>query len=273
MLWSKAAGAGGTAGGTAGGGWNISTATLLQSVSVPSVISGPSSLFFKPDGLAIYLCDTDFLKVVEFSLSTPWDISSLTSVYSLDVSNKEGNLRQVFFKPDGSVMYITGSASDSVHSYTLSTAWDISTALYWKPYSLSAQNSFPNGIFFKPDGTKMYTVNYLAHDMDEYTLSTAWDVGSAGFVRTFSLSGEGLYPRGLFFKPDGLVMYSMDTDGDVNQYTLSTAWDISTASFLQDFSVSGEETFPNGIFFKPDGTKMYVVGTGSDNINEYDVSA
>ena len=262
---------GGTLGGTEG--WNISTATLLQSATFASETTSPSGLFFKPDGSALYVCDADTSTVLEYSLSSAWDISSLTHVGSLYVGSKEPGVRQVFFKPDGLVMYITGSVSDAVHSYTLSTAWDVTTSLFWKSHGISAQNTFPNGLFFKPDGTKVYVVNYLAHDMDEYTLSTAWDVVTTSFDQTFSLSSEGLYPRGLFFKPDGLVLYAMDNDHDVNQYTLSSAWDISTASFLQAFSVSGEDTFPSGIFFKPDGTKMYVVGNSSDSIHEYDVSS
>ena len=272
MLWSKAAGAGGTLGG-GGEGWDISTATLLQSASISSQTGSPAGFFLKPDGLKLYLCDGSFSRVLEYSLASPWDISSLTYVDFLDVSGKESGLRGVSFKTDGVNVYVTGSTSDSVHAYTLSTAWDVSTAVFSKSRTLATENSFPHGLTFKPDGTKMYAVNYLAHDMDEYTLSSAWDIGTASFEHTFNLSSEGLYPRQVFFKPDGLVMYTMDNGQDVNQYTLSAAWDISTASFLQNFSVSGEDSFPNGLFFKPDGTKMYVVGSSSDNIYEYDVSS
>ena len=183
----------------------------------------------------------------------------------------------IFFKPDGSKMYVIGSSGDDVNEYDLSTAWDVTSASYLQNFSVSAQDTSPQGIFFKPDGTKMYVIGSTGDAVYSYTLSTAWDVSAASFdfptEGYFIVSTQEKSPTGIFFKPDGTKMYVLGSIGDdVNQYDLSTAWDITSASYLRNFSIAAQDTAPTGIFFKPDGTKMYVLGSIGDDVNEYDLS-
>jgi DNA-binding beta-propeller fold protein YncE len=107
----------------------------------------------------------------------------------------------------------------------------------------------------------MYIIGSSGDDVNEYNLATAWDISTASFLQTFSVSAQESNPTDVFFRDDGLKMYVIGSSGDdVNEYNLATAWDISTASFLQSFSVAAQETNPQGVFFKPDGLKMYVIG-------------
>jgi DNA-binding beta-propeller fold protein YncE len=265
--------------------WDISTASFLQRRSVAAQEIVPQGLFFKPDGLKMYVIGQVGDDVNEYDLSTAWDISTAVFLQSFSVAAQEINPQGLFFKPDGTKMYVVGASGDAVHEYDLSTAWDVSTASfvsigYWdistavflQSFSVAAQETLPTGIFFKPDGTKMYVVGSTGDDVNEYGLSTAWDISTSTFLQSFSVAAQETAPQGLFFKPDGLKMYVVGISGDdVNEYGLSTAWDISTSTFLQLFSVAAQETFPNGIFFKPNGTKMYVVGSNGDDVNEYDL--
>jgi sugar lactone lactonase YvrE len=171
-------------------------------------------------------------------------------------------------------MYVLGQAGDDINEYDLSTAWDITTASYVQNKSISAQDNTPTGIFFKPDGTKMFMIGQQNDNVSEYSLSVAWDVSTLSYVQNFSVTSQDGTPQSIFFKPDGTKMYMCGATTDTAyQYSLSTAWDVSTASYDSvSFSLSAQETGPNGIFFKPDGTKMYIVGTGGDDVNEYDLS-
>jgi DNA-binding beta-propeller fold protein YncE len=192
---------------------------------------------------------------------------------SFSVAAQDTAPTDVFFKPDGTKMYVTGYTGDAVNEYDLSTAWDVTSASYLQNFSVSAQETTPQGIFFKPDGTKMYVIGSTGDDVNEYDLSTAWDVTSASYLQNFSVASQETSPSGIFFKPDGTKMYVIGYAGDdVNEYDLSTAWDITTASYLQNFSVAAQETAPLGIFFKPDGAKMYVVGQSGQDVNEYNLS-
>ena len=68
-------------------------------------------------------------------------------------------------------MYVVGSDGDSVHEYDLSTPWDISTSVFLQSFSVTSQGLVPNGVFFKPDGVKMYVVGSGGDSVYEYDLS------------------------------------------------------------------------------------------------------
>jgi len=258
--------------------WDVSTASYVQAFSLGVQESSPQGIFFKTDGTKMYAVGFTGDDVNEYTLSTAWDISTASYSQVFYVGSQELLPTGVFFKPDGTKMYIVGANGDRVNEYTLSTAWDVSTASYSNNFSVSAQESYPSGVFFKPDGTKMYVVGASGQDVNEYNLSTAWAVSTASYVQNFSVSAQETIPEGVFFKPDGTKMYIIgDAGDDVNEYNLSTAWDISTASYFQNFSVAAQETSTRGMFFRSDGTKMYVVGASGGasgrNVNEYDLGS
>ena len=257
--------------------WDISTASYLQNFSVNAQETNPTGVFFKPDGLKMYVLGQLGLAVNEYDLSTAWDVSTASFTYPttdyFSVVAQEPTPTGLFFKPDGLKMYVIGVFGDDVNEYDLSTAWDISTAVFLQLKSIAAQETSPQDVFFKPDGLKMYVIGTVGDDVNEYDLSTAWDISTASYLQNFSVAAQETSPNGIFFKPDGLKMYIIGGTGDdVNEYDLSTAWDISTASYLQNFSVNAQETNPTGVFFKPDGLKMYVIGSTGDDVNEYDLS-
>jgi sugar lactone lactonase YvrE len=63
-------------------------------------------------------------------------------------------------------MVIVGTTNDTAYKYTLSTAWDISTASYdSESYFVNKQTS---GVAFGKDGTKMYVTDMDADSIWEY---------------------------------------------------------------------------------------------------------
>ena len=48
-------------------------------------------------------------------------------------------------------------------------------------------------------GMKMFIMGYDGNDVNEYTLSTAWDVSTASFVDSFSVASEEISPSGIAF--------------------------------------------------------------------------
>ena len=204
--------------------WDLSTATFSQSFSVSSQETGPSGIFFKPDGLKMYVIGTAGDDVNEYNLSVAWDVSTATFSQNFSVATEETVPRDIYFSPDGIKMYITGTVGDDVNEYTLSTAWDVSTATYVQNFSVSTQESVPLGIFFKSDGTKMYITGNASDSINEYTLSTAWNLSTATFSQSVNIGSQEAFPRGVFFSSDGIKMYVTGSSGDdVNEYTLDSA--------------------------------------------------
>ena len=258
--------------------WSIYTSTFVRTFSVNAQDTDPQDIYFSSDGTKMYILGYTGVDVNEYSLSTAWNISTATYVRLYNVSVGEANPTGLYFSPDGTKMYITGVSGDEVNEYSLSTAWNISTTTPVRVFSVSAQEIIPNGVFFKPDGTKMYVTGQSGDDVNEYSLSTAWNISTATFVRLFSVAAQTGAPQSVFFNDTGDTMYIVSTtNADMFEYDLSTPWDVSTASYnpvgnFGRFSVNAQDTVPTGIFFKPDGTKMYVLGLAGNDVNEYSLS-
>lgn len=231
---------------------------------------------FKTDGTKMFLAnDGGKDDIDEYSLSTAWDVSTAVFVQSKDIGSEETNVRAVTFKSDGTKMYIVGIGSDAVKEYTLSTAWDVSTASYSQDFSVSAKDTAPTGVFFRndggaDDGKQMYVIGVGSDSVHEYDLSTAWDVSTASFSQSFSVSSQDTAPEDVFFKSDGSIMYVVGEQGDdLNEYALSTSWDVSTASYSRSTSLKAQ---PKGVFFKSDGSRFFIVSNSHDAVYQYDLS-
>ena len=145
----------------------------------------------------------------------------------------------------------------------------------------------PQDVLFNTDGTKMFVLQNRSTDsnssglkndnedrVNEFSLSTAFDVTSAGSVVAFiKVKAQDTAPRGLAFNTDGTKMFVLgDQNNSVNEYTLN-AFDVSSASFVDSFSVNSQDGSPEGIAFNNDGTKMFVSGNANDGVYEYSLDA
>ena len=144
-----------------------------------------------------------------------WDISkAFYSGVTFSVSGQTSAPQSVFFKPDGTKMYVIGGPQDVINEYTLSTAWLVSTASYVQNFSVATEESSPRDAFFKPDGTKMYIVGDGGDEVNEYDLATAWNISTASHVQSFSVAAQETIPNALFFKPDGTKMFVLGSASD-----------------------------------------------------------
>ena len=251
--------------------FDLATATLdFKFFYVGTQSPTPNTPIFGDSGTKMYVLDAGNDTVFQYNLSTAWDVNTATyATKSFSVTSQEATPFGLFFKSDGLTFYAIGGTNDTVYQYTLTTAWDISTASYASlSFSIAAQELTPRALYFRPDGAKMYVIGQTGDDVNEYDLSTAWNVSTASFVRVSAVVGETL-PTGLWFKDDGAKMYvTGQTSDTVREFTLSTPWDVSTISFSQSLSIAGFDILPAGITFKDDGTVLYVVGTTADVVNQ-----
>ena len=147
-----------------------------------------------------------------------WDVTTSSLSASLSVTAQESSPQGMFFKPDGTKMYVTGSTGDDVNEYDLSTAWDVTTATFLQSFSVAGQDTSPYEVFFSSDGIYMYMTGGIVKHLHQYTLSTAWDISTASFTRSFDSTATTATPQGVYFTSDGLSLYMLDSSGDeVNQ--------------------------------------------------------
>jgi len=240
-----------------------------KSFDISSQSIQPYDVRFKSDGTAMYIVDAYVDTVFQYTLSTAWDVSTASyASKSFVTTSQDGIPVGLFFKADGTKMYVSGLGNDSVYQYSLSTAWDVSTGSYDSvSLNVTSQDGSPRSLFFKSDGTKLYIMGNTNQSIFQYSLSTAWDLSTASYdSKSFSVSGQDTNPQGVFLNSDGTKVFMQGiANGAVYQYSLSTAYDISTASYDSvSFDFSGQIVLPFGVAFKPDGTKMYSAefGTG-----------
>jgi len=200
--------------------WDLSTASYTQNFSVAAQETSPRGLFFKSDGTKMYIAGFFGADIIEYTLSTAWDISTSSYTQNFSVSAQDVNPAGLYFRADGTKMYHTGDNSDAVHEYNLSTAWSVSSASFSQSFSVSPPEGNPQGVFFKSDGTKMQVCGYNGDSVYEYTLSTAWDISTASYFIAFSVASQEITPRDIFFKSDGTKMYILGNSSDkVFQYS------------------------------------------------------
>jgi len=216
--------------------WSLPSASYLGEYSVASQLTLPTGMYFRPDGTKFYVVGTTGVgaaatAVNQYSCSTPWDLTTASyDSVSFSVFSQEASPQAIEFKPDGTKFYVAGIGGASVYQYSCSTPWDLTTASYDSvAYSLSVQDSSPQGIRFSLDGLKLLVVGSTKDVLNEYVLSTPWNVSTISFGSTvayFSTVGE-TSPSGLYWKPDGSRVYASGFVNDrIYQFNVSSDADL-----------------------------------------------
>ena len=100
-------------------------------------------------------------------------------------------------------------------------AFDLSTASYVQNFSVDAVSISPHGIAFNNDGTKMYVIDMDGDNVNEYSLTTAFDISTAYYVQNFWVDSQETRPTGIAFNNDGTKMYVIGSTRGVIEYSLS----------------------------------------------------
>ena len=168
---------------TLGTAFDVSTATYVDEKSVDegTKYDKPRAVDFNSDGTKMRILWSDKDSVGEYVCSTGFDVSTCTYTSGADddISGQEANALGMAFNSDGTKMFIAGFAGDDVNEYTLSTAYDVSTAAFVDAFSISSHEGKITGLAFDDDGSRMYIVGQGGVEINTYELSGAWDVSTA----------------------------------------------------------------------------------------------
>jgi sugar lactone lactonase YvrE len=203
-------------------GFNVSTASYTQAFSVSGQDTNPWGVAFNADGTKMFILGYTNLNVYEYALTTGFNVSTASYTQAFSVSAQDTSPRGLAFNADGTKMFVVGITGQDVNEYALTTGFDVSTASYTQNFSVSAQDTSPFGLAFNTDGTKMYVVGQTGADVNEYTLSTGFNISTASYTQNFSVSAQDAVAGGIAFNPDGTKMYIVGNANDtVYQYSTS----------------------------------------------------
>ncbi len=251
-------------------GWDEQTVSFVQQSDIGAQDAEPYGIYIKPDGTRLFTTGDTGNEVNEYLLTRPFDITSKVFNSVKVVSAQTSFPREIWWKPDGTRMYVSSASPSSIFSYSASIPFNLASTTFLSSGSRQAGE----GLYIRDDGLKLYITDTSIDEVDEYNLSTPWDISTLSFFQTKSTVGGSIASLDVHFKYDGTVMYLIDDSGtaNVDRWNLSTPWDISTATFIgQSPSVEPVSDSMRSLFFSENGLKLYVLGTGTDDIYEWDL--
>ncbi len=224
--------------------YDVSTATLNNTLVIHNTaIDGggnamvPTQVVFNNDGTKMFIANhsnnnDDYINY--FDLSTPFDISTATidNRLSLDSTGAdEKRLNSVAFNNDGTRLFAAGVNNilqDRIHEFTLDTPYDLSSGVtHVNTEDMSSYHDYIDGVTFKDDGTKMYTIDSETEQISQFKLTTPYDVSTLSLEGTFDVSSYDIAPREVAFSNDGSKMFFIgDTNDKVYEFNLSCNWSV-----------------------------------------------
>jgi sugar lactone lactonase YvrE len=280
--------------------WDLSTATYSGIAFNPDSNSlATRGLGVNNDGTKLYLAsdNSGSEKVDQFTLSTAWDLSTISYESTLSVSSETSNLSDVSFNSTGTRMFLlVFNSRATLLQYSLSTPYDVTSATFDNiSVDLSSVDNFSRGFSAGSNGTTFY---YVAADQSQiYQFSTPTSVNGAFEIverdsspllsaidspyvdsitydnASFNLSVQDSSPTAIAFNDDGTKFYMHGTGNDtIYQYSLSTAYDVTTLAYDSvSISLGNEDFQTNGIEFGDSGRRLYFIGASDNEINQYNL--
>ncbi len=245
-----------------------------------------NDIVFGDGGLKMFLIDEGLDAILEYSLTTPYDISSATYVgdeEQFSVASQSSTPRGLAFNPAGTKMFVGGASN--VAEYNLSVAFDVSTATFaGESERLAVPLSFLNGLTFNHDGSRLFVVGDVEINPGEleayvlmYTLTTPYDISTAQTAFTsLSVEAEGSFPFDINFDNSGNKMFIYEATSTllINVYNLSTPFDLNSASFAgtdQQFLFPTDvEANVRGFTFNDDGRQLFLIGAAQEAVIPFD---
>lgn len=137
-------------------------------------------------------------------------------------------------------------------------------------YGVVSGATSPQGIYFKPDGSRFWTVDQDKDTILQWDMSPYWSDTTLGYNYQFSISGETGVAKDITVPSPGNYIYVCSST-TVYRYTLNNgAYNLGiSTSFSQSYATSAGG---DGIDISHDGTKMFFVDSSSGNIKYHTMS-
>jgi uncharacterized protein YhjY with autotransporter beta-barrel domain len=256
--------------------------TFIADFDISDDEGSATGITFKPDGTKMYITGVGADTILQYNLTTAFDITSATLEKSVFIRTVEAMPQDVKFNSDGTVIFILGTGGNGIDRWSLSTPYDIGSITV-ADTTFTSIGGDPRGLAFNNDGTKMFVLNQTNTRVEEYNLSTPYNPDTKTLTNTLTNATSSNFHQGLGFNADGSKMFVVksrgsgdeNTDNKIDEYALSTAFDISSSSATLTGTFSpthSSDEYLSGMAFNGSGTKMYHINWSDDKVREYSLS-
>ena len=259
--------------------------------------NSPTGVSFNPNGTRMYVTGTSGNRIMQYTLTTPFDISTSTllegSICNFSAVANDG--LNINFNSDGTKVFLTDTSSgvEDIEIFSLTTAYDVSTCVSEGNKDLGITEL--RDIEFSNDGYKLFIFdkggNGGNHSILQYSLLSPFDLSNPTLVKEYIGPNGDIknniqkFAQGLKFSSDGSKMFitgggatSTSTKGGVYEFTLASPFDLrGTVTYEGEYSSAAQILELAGLTFSADGLKMFLVDFTDDEdspraVYEYDLT-
>lgn len=242
----------------------------------------PSGIFFKSDGTRYFSIGNTADIISQYDLSTAWDVT--TSTHS--GNTVAGVLRQtspndLYISATGTSVYVASAnatgTGNGILQFSLSQAWNVQTMSYVANVTTIAREPVPTGVWFKSDGTRAYIIGSTADRIQQYDLSSAWDITTATYNANVNpnISGGPSNPtyQSVSLDSTGTTVYVLESGRSIlYAFNLTQAWNVESIVTTSYANLNFEpfETVPTAVYLNNSLGKLWMTGSSTgDSIFEY----
>ena len=270
---------------------SLTNAREMSSAQVTAYSSinpgSPQGIYVNSAVSRSYIIESTGDQIVQYNATSPGNAGTFTnSGVSLKVGNtsnyNETNPQALAFRPDGTRMYFTGSATRTIFQLDLSNPWELSSANFtgadnYYRANLRGYDTNVRGLHWRDDGMRFYIVGsgYTNHagiassyQVQQFDCANAWDIWNITYAGRFTLNTADV-PTDIFIE-DTVMMISA-FDRKVYRYSLGSGWNVTTASHVATSIRITTSGLFQGLHFGDYGYKMFLYDYTNYRLVEYDL--
>lgn len=215
-------------------------------------------------------------EIRRWDMATPFDVSTAAFVAGQSLSLNVAGFTNAdgWITSDGLHVIALDNNVDEIFSFTLSTAFDLTSAVLDGAGLRFTTTSGVNRVDVSPSGSRLFQLDGAADTFGTWELSTPFDFSTAVFMgeqNQIDLSQHSeVFVSFNWGKEGTLIGFYGITNDKVHWYALTKPYDLSTAVYKgssSDLDASGESA--TGVSFTFNDQKAYTISNTDDTIYQY----
>lgn len=225
--------------------WNVESGDYVRQYSIAGDMgsgdqpdNAANGFYIRKNGRQMWVFNRT--EIWEYSLSNSWDVSSARQTGYRDLSGTVVRGHDFDFSPDGRFLYVDDRVQETIYQFRLSNRWDVESASLQRALDISGQQDAVRGIQFSPGGKRMFLNDTGRNEILEYFLSDAYNVGSASYSGSYSISSQTTSAEGFSIRHDDNSMFYVTSTSEerVYQYRISALGDNESSVSADDGKVT-----------------------------------
>lgn len=242
--------------------WNVASATLNAVYNFSSSDTKPHGIYVKQDGTQFYTIGKNTQNIYQYTMSTPWSLSSATSNQLVSINSIFGvtSATGIHISDTGVGIYISDEVKANIYQGYLTTSWNIATTSYSStsfegskgydyitvPVQQKLQSNLAPGQVNFEDGITELSVRVLSRSSNTVTINNSNTSGTllytkieqAPFYAKLSqhISPDYFNSRTAFVEGSTKkIIKTYDIRGVSGQYTANLGVKVANVAFVEGF--------------------------------------